>query len=113
MFLDGRYVENSNWTADLITHDLDIKTTSSLTFWYYMNGANIGSLRVQKLTSDGTMTTLWRRDGRQAPDWLEGHVALSVGTYRVSSLTPASADIVQGMLLSCGLIMQWYYHTLP
>ncbi|XP_046357247.1 MAM and LDL-receptor class A domain-containing protein 1-like isoform X1 [Haliotis rufescens] len=84
MFLDGRYVENSNWTADLITHDLDIKTTSSLTFWYYMNGANIGSLRVQKLTSDGTVTTLWRRDGRQAPDWLEGHVALSVGTYRLA-----------------------------
>ncbi|XP_046545765.1 MAM and LDL-receptor class A domain-containing protein 1-like [Haliotis rubra] len=84
MFLDGRLVENSTATAVLVTHDLDIKTTSSLTFWYYMNGANIGSLRVQKLTADGTVTTLWRLAGRQGPQWLEGQVALPLGTYRLT-----------------------------
>ncbi|XP_022097778.1 MAM and LDL-receptor class A domain-containing protein 1-like isoform X1 [Acanthaster planci] len=54
-------------------------------FWYHMNGANIGSLKVYTMsTTTSIMTPIWSTRGDQGNDWAYGSAAiLSSGKYKV------------------------------
>jgi hypothetical protein len=49
-----------------------------------MNGVGIGDLIVNKVDINDTKTELWRKDGRQGPEWIPANVRLSQGRFKVN-----------------------------
>lgn len=58
--------------------DLGAATSSTLTFKYHMYGAaNMGDLKLQASTTDGTWTDIWSKTGNQGNAWLTATVDMA------------------------------------
>lgn len=62
--------------------DLSALTNPSLTFWYHMYGATIGTLNidVEYPVGTGTFTNVWTLSGNQGDNWNEAIVSLAAYT---------------------------------
>jgi len=68
-----------------ISHDLSTQRSVCLQFWYHMNGADMGQLRVHTLSHDGSRGQIWETRGDQIDHWLHGVVPFKniVGPFQV------------------------------
>lgn len=83
LLLKGHEAHNGNWTARLYSPHISINSPRNLTFWYHMNGAGIGNLRLYRENADGSKEELFVRKGRQGVSWEQASVNLPVGFYKV------------------------------
>jgi len=54
--------------------------TATVSFWYSMSGAGMGSLSVLTKNSSGSLSTLWTVSGDQGAGWLQQSVDLPTGS---------------------------------
>ena len=59
-----------------------------------MNGIGIGSLALAISEGKGSETTLWEKEGRQGPSWIQATVDLPPGNYVVSSFLSVYLDFL-------------------
>lgn len=83
LLLKGHEAHSGNWTARLYSPHISINSPRNLTFWYHMNGAGIGNLRLYKENADGSNEVLFVKKGRQGVSWEQVSVNLPVGFYKV------------------------------
>lgn len=83
LLLKGHEAHSGNWTARLYSPHISINSPRNLTFWYHMNGAGIGNLRLYKENADGSKEELFVRKGRQGVSWEQASVNLPVGFYKL------------------------------
>lgn len=83
LLLKGHEAHSGNWTARLYSPHISINSPRNLTFWYHMNGAGIGNLRLYKENADGSNEVLFVKKGRQGVSWEQASVNLPVGFYKV------------------------------
>ncbi len=75
---NGLLLVNVNDTCTL-SQNLTVSTKNTkFSFWYYMNGQQIGFLSL--FAND---SLLWSLEGRQDDEWLKAEVFLPIGTYIV------------------------------
>uniref|UniRef100_K1RM15 MAM domain-containing protein 2 n=1 Tax=Magallana gigas TaxID=29159 RepID=K1RM15_MAGGI len=83
LLLKGHEAHSGNWTARLYSPHISINSPRNLTFWYHMNGAGIGNLRLYKENADGSNEVLFVKKGRQGVSWEQASVNLPVGFYKL------------------------------
>ncbi|KAK3603105.1 hypothetical protein CHS0354_027889 [Potamilus streckersoni] len=96
-FFNGHKAVNSSYVARLDSGQVFFQPGVNISFWYHMNGAGIGSLKLLQRTPYGNVLSLWSRTGRQSPEWLKAEVNLPPGlynlTFEVSAQHHFSSDI--------------------
>ncbi|XP_061168826.1 MAM and LDL-receptor class A domain-containing protein 1-like [Saccostrea echinata] len=83
LLLKGHEARNSSWTARMYSPYVNIDSPRNLTFWYHMNGANIGHLKLYREFADGTKQQLFIKSGRQSSVWEQAHITLPTGFYKL------------------------------
>ena len=78
IYITGHDVKTKNSTAVVRSPVFSLDKISNLTFWYSMNGVGIGHLILSKWT-ERQKTELWKREGRQRRDWIQGLIQLQPG----------------------------------
>ncbi|XP_055957693.1 MAM and LDL-receptor class A domain-containing protein 2 [Patella vulgata] len=85
------YIEASNPRkngdkARLLSEDLPRSTNTCLKFWYNMNGAQVGTLRVWVgLKSSNNPMPIWELQGNKGAKWLQGQIKIppQTASYQV------------------------------
>ncbi|KAK6177526.1 hypothetical protein SNE40_015611 [Patella caerulea] len=77
MYLEGSFPRTENETAYLESKELMPTTPLCLSFWYHMNGRDIGSLILYKKTRE--LEKLWITTGDKGDFWRQGYVDLPQG----------------------------------
>ncbi|XP_062578546.1 MAM and LDL-receptor class A domain-containing protein 1-like [Saccostrea cucullata] len=83
LLLKGHEARNNTWTARMYSPYVNIDSPRNMTFWYHMNGANIGHLKLYREFADGTKQQLFIKSGRQSSVWEQAHITLPVGFYKL------------------------------
>ena len=78
IYVTGHDAKQKNDVAVVKSPTFSLDKPSNLTFWYNMNGVGIGQLSLFK-RAGGQTTELWKREGRQWSDWMQGVVLLQPG----------------------------------
>nr|XP_022335159.1 uncharacterized serine-rich protein C215.13-like isoform X2 [Crassostrea virginica] len=85
IFIKGRDAQGkSRNTSAVLESDVAVTSGMQISFWYYMNGIGIGSLTLAMSEGNGSVTTLWEKEGRQGPSWIQATVDLPPGNYVIS-----------------------------
>ena len=89
LFIESSFPRRPGDVAQIQSEQFDGTSTKGrcLTFWYHMNGADIGNLTVYLNNSNTrTLTPLWRLSGSQGNQWYNGKLPIKSTTkYYVSS----------------------------
>ncbi|XP_022335158.2 uncharacterized protein LOC111131765 [Crassostrea virginica] len=85
IYIKGRDAHgNSRNASAVVESDVAVTSGMQISFWYYMNGIGIGSLTLAMSEGSGSVTTLWEKQGRQGPSWIQATVDLPPGNYVIS-----------------------------
>ncbi|VDI15470.1 Hypothetical predicted protein, partial [Mytilus galloprovincialis] len=91
------FYQNSNGTegnsACIISPVFSSSSISTLHFYSYFGGINVGSLNVSTIMSSGQKTSLWLKQGEQDPGWLLSCVPFKMHTnLSLEFIATASSD---------------------
>ncbi|KXJ21860.1 MAM and LDL-receptor class A domain-containing protein 2 [Exaiptasia diaphana] len=72
-------------TASLLSRAFPPSSSRCMTFWYSMNGAGVGNLRVYvKNIGTSNLEMVWDKQGNQGSEWMKGQVDIHSSTeYKV------------------------------
>ena len=77
MYIEGSPPRRPGQVARLISKEIPANFGEHcFTFYYLMSGRHIGYLDLHLVTKDGIKNNLWRKNGHQAPGWINAAVNL-------------------------------------
>lgn len=95
-FIAGGDAETAKDIAVLESDVFDLKTETSFSFWYIMNGFGTGTLSLTAAYTNSS-DVVWKKEGRQSKDWVKHTLKLKPGRiklqFKATVRLPVGSDI--------------------
>jgi len=88
MYIESSAPQRPNDKAWMVSEQQTDTSPLCMTFYYSMNGANVGTLNIFVMTGNSLPTTpIWTKSGNQGRQWQMGQTSISPGSpFRVGNV---------------------------